>query len=27
VRGFPVWTDGGIAADAPKGKFIRPSQS
>ena len=24
VRGCPVWTDGGIAPDAPRGKFIAP---
>jgi allantoinase len=24
VRGFPVWTDGRVAPDAPRGKFIAP---
>lgn len=26
VRGCPVWADGSIAPDAPRGKFIQPQQ-
>lgn len=26
VRGCPVWTEGGIAPDAPRGKFISPQR-